>query len=425
MNSFRFIHTADIHLDSPLKGLSGYAALAAERIRTATRQAFENLIEEAVTRAVDFVVIAGDLYDGDWRDYHTGLFFIRQMARLAKVNIPVYLLHGNHDAESQITRQLSLPDGVFTFSSRKPQTFTLPKLGVALHGQSFKVRDVTDNLMRAYPAPVRGAFNIGVLHTALEGREGHENYAPCTVQELVAKGYDYWALGHIHQPAVVRERQPAIVFPGNLQGRHVREAGARGATLVSVVDGEVQQLTPLFTDVVRWSVIDVSLEDCKSMPEVFDRMQNAIRASVAEEAEGRLLACRIRLSGRTQLHASLLTRGEQLTEEARGIALAIGEDQAWIERVQVATLPLRQQVDTVVPADAWSDLNQLLREASSDGELLFKLRTDLGDLIHKLPAEIREDSEDPVLKAALHDDYPDLVKQVSDYLFARLSDPEK
>lgn len=112
MPQFRFIHTADIHLDSPLRGLTGYEGPVAERIRTATRQALENLVGEAIEHAVDFIVIAGDLYDGDWRDYQTGLFFVRQMGRLANARIPVYLLHGNHDAESQITKRLTLPPGV-------------------------------------------------------------------------------------------------------------------------------------------------------------------------------------------------------------------------------------------------------------------------------------------------------------------------
>src|SRR6266581_6346950 len=107
--SFRFIHTGDIHLDSPLRGLAGQQGAPAERIRTATRVALDNLVSHAIEDEVDFVVIAGDLYDGDWRDYQTGLFFVKQMGRFAQSNIPVFLLNGNHDAESQITRRLILP----------------------------------------------------------------------------------------------------------------------------------------------------------------------------------------------------------------------------------------------------------------------------------------------------------------------------
>src|SRR5712671_537384 len=138
LKSFQFIHTGDIHLDSPLKGLSGQEGSAAERIRTATRSAFENLVTVAIDERVAFMVIAGDLYDGDWRDYQTGLFFVRQMGRLAQAGILVFLLYGNHDAESQITRRLVLPANVRVFSARRPETFLMEDCEVALHGQSFR-----------------------------------------------------------------------------------------------------------------------------------------------------------------------------------------------------------------------------------------------------------------------------------------------
>ena len=155
MKSFRFVHTADIHLDSPLKGLSGHEGRVADRIRTATREAFDNLIGKTIDEEADFIIIAGDLYDGEWRDYHTGLFFTSQMGRLAKAGIPALVLYGNHDAESQITRRLELPENVHAFSERKPETFTLDELRVALHGQSFRQREVTDNLVPAYPRTER------------------------------------------------------------------------------------------------------------------------------------------------------------------------------------------------------------------------------------------------------------------------------
>lgn len=188
MADFQFLHTGDIHLDSSLKNLAGQDGPAAELIRTATRRAFSNLVDLAIADEVAFVVIAGDLYDGDWRDFQTGLLFVRQMGRLANAQIPVYLIWGNHDAESQITKRLNLPDNVKVFSSRKPQTLKLDGLPVAIHGQSFKQRDVTENLVPAYPAPIADCFNIGVLHTGLGGMSGHANYAPCSMDDLVNKG---------------------------------------------------------------------------------------------------------------------------------------------------------------------------------------------------------------------------------------------
>ena len=157
MTNFRFLHTADIHLDSPLRGLDGQEGDIAQRIRSAPREAFENLVEYALREQVDFVVIAGDLYDGDWRDFRTGLFFVRQMGRLNAAEIPVFLLYGNHDAESRTTKALELPGNVHVFRGRKPHTFTLDEIGVALHGQSFRDKSVTENLVPGYPSPRKRA----------------------------------------------------------------------------------------------------------------------------------------------------------------------------------------------------------------------------------------------------------------------------
>ena len=174
----KFIHAADIHLDSPLDGLSAYTDAPLTLLRTATREAFTRLITEAIDQAVDFMVLAGDLYDGTWRDHNTGIFFCGEMGRLKKAGIPVYLLFGNHDAESEMTKKLQLPDNVFVFEARKPCTWRIEPLRVALHGQSFRQKETTENLATDYPPPLAGWFNIGVLHTALEGNAAHARYAP-------------------------------------------------------------------------------------------------------------------------------------------------------------------------------------------------------------------------------------------------------
>ncbi len=241
----KFIHAADIHLDSPLTGLSAYVDAPVEMLRTATRDAFTNLVTEAIELQVDFMVIAGDLYDGTWKDHNTGVYFCKEMGRLKRASIPVYVLFGNHDAESEMTKKLQLPDNVFTFETRKPTTFRLEHLKVALHGHSFKEKETTENLVTGYPAPVQGMFNIGVLHTALEGNSAHANYAPCSLDELHAKGYNYWALGHVHEHQIWKGAS-TVVFPGNLQGRHIRETGPRGAVLVTADETGIQEIKRLF-----------------------------------------------------------------------------------------------------------------------------------------------------------------------------------
>ncbi|HEX8047951.1 exonuclease SbcCD subunit D, partial [Rhizobium sp.] len=198
MASFSFIHAADLHLGSPFQGLALKDAAVASIFVEASRKAFSTLVGQAIERQVDFFLIAGDVYDGDWKDNKIGLFFNREMARLERAGIPVYLLRGNHDAASVITKTITLPANVHEFPTAKPGSVKLDALQVALHGQGFAERSANDNLAVNYPAPVSGWFNIGVLHTSLTGREPHAPYAPGSVDDLRSRGYDYWALGHVH-----------------------------------------------------------------------------------------------------------------------------------------------------------------------------------------------------------------------------------
>ena len=424
MTSFQFLHAADIHLDSPLKGLSEQESTVAERVRAATREALDRLIGLAIEEKVDFLIIAGDLYDGDWRDYKTGLFFVEQMGRLNAAAIPVYLLYGNHDAESQITKRLELPNNVYVFGARIPESFNLGELKVTIHGQSYQQRDVTDNLVLNYPEPVPDIFNIGVLHTGLGGMGGHANYAPCSLHDLINKGYDYWALGHVHKAEVLSKR-PYIVFPGNLQGRHVRETGVKGACLVSVEDGDIVNFAFVPCDVVRWLKLSITLEDVHSMGEVTDRIRSEIETAIMNEADGRLLVCRIILEGHTEFHNQIVASEEHVLAEARASALGLGDGVAWVEKVVIST---NDTVDSKILAqreDAVGELQRLLQEAGNDKELLAQIQGDIEDLVRRLPHEVRTDTENQLLKIALEGNYKTLIDNIVPYLFARLSAREE
>lgn len=418
MTNFRFLHAADIHLDSPLRGLDGHEGDIAQRIRSAPRRAFENLVGYALHERVDFVVIAGDLYDGDWKDYRTGLFFARQMGRLNAANIPVFLLYGNHDAESRITRALELPPNVRVFQTRSPQTFTLDEPGVALHGQSFREKAVINNLAVAYPSPRRGMFNIGVLHTGLGGMGGHDNYAPCILTDLTAKGYDYWALGHVHGREVLHER-PWVVFPGNLQGRHVRETGPKGAALITVSDGETD-VRFLDFDVARWETVEVRVRGGDSFDDIGDAFREAT-VPLLKDVGDRLLVLRIRLSGRTRLHGRLLGDPEKLVNEARSAVFGLGGDVGWVARVDIETQPpippetLREQ------ADALGDLARLLAEAPEDAALLHDLEADVGLLARRLKPDVTDSAEDAALQKAISGDFAELAEDAIPWLLARLA----
>jgi DNA repair exonuclease SbcCD nuclease subunit len=384
----RFIHAADIHLDSPLTGLSAYADAPVEMLRTATRDAFTNLVAEAIEQQVDFMVIAGDLYDGTWKDHNTGIYFCREMGRLKKAGIPVYVLFGNHDAESEMTKKLVLPDNVSTFESRKPTTFCLGHLKVALHGRSFKEPATVENLAAGYPAPVPGMLNIGVLHTALEGNAAHASYAPCSVDELHAKGYDYWALGHVHE---YQEWQGAsrIVFPGNLQGRHIRETGARGAVLVTADESGIQQVERLFVDVLRWRSLKVDASACGSLQEVVRAIGKELLEIVEASQSAIPTAVRVTVIGKTAAHGDLFGLEAHLRSEVLAQAAAIGTDRVWIEKVKVATSSADDGEVIRARADALSDLQSLLEAAETDADFLKALSEDLRGLITKAPLELQ------------------------------------
>jgi DNA repair exonuclease SbcCD nuclease subunit len=248
---------------------------------------------------------------------------------------------------------------------------------------------------------------------------GHENYAPCSLDDLVNKGYDYWALGHVHQAAVLHER-PHVVFPGNLQGRHVKETGAKGACLVTVSDKEITEFESVPCDVVRWAVLPVSLTGATGMGDVIDRVRETLETAVANESDGRLLACRIVLQGRTDVHARLISSGEQLLADARASALGLGDEVAWVEKVTTATEATLDPEALAQREDAIGELQRMLQDAKSDADLLAQIEGDIGELVRRLPHEIRTEIEDDILKSAIAGDYDTLISDVAPYLSAHL-----
>jgi DNA repair exonuclease SbcCD nuclease subunit len=335
MSSFRFIHAADLHLGSPFQGLALKDADLAELFVEASRKAFSALVDEAVERKVDFFIVAGDVYDGDWKDNKIGLFFNREVARLDRAGIPVFLLKGNHDAESVITRTITLPKNVSEFPTSKPGTFRLEHLKVALHGQGFAERSASENLALNYPRPEAGWFNIGVLHTSLTGREPHAPYAPCSVEDLRSRGYDYWALGHVHDFEIVSQ-DPLVVFPGNLQGRSIRETGAKGAVLVTVEDGRIAY-ERLITDSARFAELTIAVEADDTPAALLRRVEYAIEP-IADAMEGRPLALRVRMAGKSRVRNQLLSKAEDFRDEVQA-ACHRGHADIWLEKLDLRIEP--------------------------------------------------------------------------------------
>ncbi len=413
MTNFRFLHVADIHLDSPLTGLARYEGLPVDDVRAATRGAFDNMIDFACRAAVDFVIIAGDLFDGDWRDMGTGLYLARQMGRLEQAGIAVYVLQGNHDAASVVTKSLPWPGNVFRFGSRSPQTFRIEALGVALHGWSFAHQAAPDNLAIRYPEAAASMFNIGVLHTSLSGRPGHASYAPCELADLKSRGYDYWALGHVHTFERVCE-DPPVIFPGNVQGRNIRETGAKGGVLVDVADGVISAIEPVHFDVLRWARVAVVCDGCDTMDDLQARLREALAAARTAETADRGLVARVTLSGATPLAGMLADSQSQLRDDARAHAGAISPD-LWIEKVQVRTsAPV-----AAAQVELSDNVAALLASAAGDGELQEALAQELAPFL-VATAAAQPPEEDDMRHAASVGDWSVVAQAAASSLLVRL-----
>ncbi len=390
-------------------------------LRDAPRAAFRNLIDEAISEHVDFMVISGDLYDGDWPDFNTGLFFAQEMGRLNREDIPVFIVHGNHDAESKLTKTLPLPDNVTIFSSRKAETHYLKSLHVALHGQSFRTAKIEKNLAVDYPAAATNYFNIGVLHTAVEGYAAHAHYAPCSISDLVEKGYDYWALGHVHEHKILN-REPLITFPGNLQGRHIRETGPRGAILVTV-ENEKPDIKRLFVDTVRWHWIDIDAAEANSLQDVVHLTRNELEALLRTSDKGLTLVARVIINGRTRTHGELFGLERQLREEILATANALSDSRLWIEKVIIDTTPALDHAAIEARSDAIADMQGYLDRAGNNHELQQRIVENLMELVAKVPLELIDAV--PELKAIQTGNISKQLNAVSVDLIAHMSGIEK
>ena len=412
----RFLHASDLHLDSPLRGLERYEGAPVEEVRGATRRAFENMVQCALREKVDFVVIAGDLYDGDWPDFNTGLFFAKGMVQLGESGIAVYVVRGNHDAASKLTRSLPLPKNVHVFPDKAPKTLTDDNLGLAVHGQSFATAAVLDDLAADYPNAVPGFFNLGVLHTSLTGRPGHDNYAPTTEMVLKSKGYDYWELGHVHAREIVL-RDPWVVYPGNPQGRHIREQGAKGCELVTVEDGKIAT-EAIELDVLRWTELVVDVAGLPDLDALLDRAAASVRTELAQ-ADGRILGLRFRLQGAGPVHREVSAKPDVIAEQLRAVALEVSGGDAWLEKVDIRVRPVVDFDQLAIGDDPVGLLVRELRTLAHNQDSLASLANEaLKELRQKLPAEL---GQDEAMRLEAADVLKDILGEAEAELLARLA----
>ena len=401
----KFIHAADIHLDSPLVGLQLYDGAPVEEIRGATRRALQNLVELASAEQVEFILIAGDLYDGDWKDYNTGLFLSSQMSRLHDEGIRVFIISGNHDAASQITKHLKMPENVKFLSVRSPETVLIENLDLAIHGQGYPTRAVTEDMAGAYPPASPHHFNIGLLHTSLDGREGHESYAPTNVAGLISKGYEYWALGHVHAREIVCEN-PRIIFPGNIQGRHIREIGPKGCMLVEAEDGHPVRVEHRELDVMRWAVAAVDAGKAVRGEDVIEAASKTLTRTMKENKD-MPLAVRVEVVGTTKAHRELLSNPERWKNELRAMATDISGGTVWLEKIRFA---IKDAMNAALAAkgEALDELMNAIDGLSSNRDLVKAAVEALKDLGEKLPYELKSGDE------PIHLDDPETIRRAGE-----------
>ncbi|WP_223877781.1 metallophosphoesterase family protein [Histidinibacterium aquaticum] len=376
---FRFVHTADLHLDAPLKSLALKDEELSEIVGNATRRALERIVDICVNEGVDALLISGDLYDGDMRSMKTAAFLVSQMERLNEAGISVFMIRGNHDAESVLTRELELPPNVEVFTGHGG-TVELPEKGVAIHGVSFAKPQAPESLVPKYKAPVPGLFNIGLLHTSLAGAAGHDNYAPCSPNDLVTHGYDYWALGHVHVRTVHRET-PHIVMPGMPQGRDIGEAGPKSVTLVSVEDG-VASLEERITSNIEFVRTDVLLDAVSDWRDAMSAIEEVIKLVAQSSSEHVVL--RLELRGETPLAWRLRRDADLLLESVTNLARASGV--VWIDKIVQQFVP-----PSIVGEgeDPRKELSALMKDLAAQPSFLKRARSAAEDLIGDLPPELR------------------------------------
>jgi DNA repair exonuclease SbcCD nuclease subunit len=372
---YRFVHAADLHLDTPFEGVERVDARVAALLRDASLGALESLVDLALDRDAAFVLVAGDVYDGADRGVRAQLAFRHAVDRLHRAGIETLVVHGNHDpVVDGWSAVRAWPSGVHVFGHAGVERRRIERDGELLavvHGMSYAHRDTPANLALRFARSDDAALQIGLLHANV-GDLANPAYSPCTVADLAATGLDYWALGHVHLHAIVHGGQPWVVYPGALQGRssHAGERGAKGACVVEVEDGAVVEVQHVPLDRVRFAAPDVAIDGVADLPELEAVLAERGAAELAD-ADGRSVLVRARLTGRGPVHADLLRDGvlAGLLEALRAGAPE-GAPWLWWEGVRDATRPALDRRAVAARGDLASEVLGLADRLAADDEAL-------------------------------------------------------
>lgn len=385
--SFRFIHTADLHLDAPLTTIALRDADLADAVGAASRNAFARIVDMCINEAVAFLLIAGDLWDGTHSSTKTPRFLKQELLRLNTAGIRCFIIRGNHDALARQTGELDLPDNTMLFGGR-PSTAELELDGhhIAIHGLSFREPHAPESLLPRYPAPKPGAFNIGMMHTSLNGSPRHDNYAPCSLGDLQTHGYDYWALGHIHRRAEYLGRT-TIVMPGIPQGRDIGEAGEASVTLVHVADDSTVTLEQRPVASLRFDRVDLNCSGIGDWAALLTALEREIRlAGQAPRSEDHLVIRPV-LHGVTPLAWRIRRDLDHLTEEARAFAGSAG---IWIDKLELRISSVEDAASLAgahLPAEL---VRAVLEDLPGYPGLMVAMTQAAKELLRDLPPDLRD-----------------------------------
>jgi exonuclease SbcD len=419
MKTLKFIHCADLHIDSPFKGIANINPEVAQLLRQSTFQSFNKIIDVALSEQVDFVLIAGDIYDCENKSLRAQLKFRDGLSRLTKQGIQSFIVYGNHDPINGWKATLQWPDGVHFFPGDKVECKHFEKNGEVvanIYGISFIKRDVTDNLALKFPQAEKNVPCIGLLHANVGGRKEYEPYSPCTIEHLSSKGMDYWALGHVHTHEIIKAANPAIVYPGCSQSRNARETGQKGCCLVTQTSGRDTEIKFITTDVIRYAQDSLDISDCSTPDDVITSSTGKCR-EISVAMDRCLSLIRLSLTGRTELHTEL-QKGNGIEGISEQIREQLAEEKPiiWLEKLILHTAEtydldsLRQGKDFI--ADVISICDESGKIDSLRGEAL---RDNLSPLFakwigYKYLKELPPEELDTLIKEARDEILTQLVR---------------
>lgn len=383
---FTFVHAADLHIASPFKGLAGGAGPLADALRSATFAAFRGLVDLCLKRKVDFLLVAGDVYDAEDRSLKAQLEFRDGLERLSEAGIESFVVHGNHDPLDGRVNTLRWPERTHVFGAEveSVRAHARGDAVATVTGVSFPTKTVRANLTERFPSGRTDDFHIGLLHCNVGSNTGHEAYAPCEVGDLTRLAVDYWALGHVHNARILSS-SPTIAYPGNLQGRSFRETGPRGCLVVEVDARGHVSTEPVALDVVRLAELQVSIGDLETVDQLQAQLLRAIEEA-REEAEGRHLLCRARLTGRGALARELLA--PEATTDLLEVLRGRFEGDSPIVWLQAILPECRPELDLA----ARRGRGDLVAEVLGVADELLESRQELADAVSGALAELLDHS---------------------------------